>query len=189
MDEDEYELKVPNYELRKVFKDIVLNWWTVEHKVARILLKRTAQHLINNRIKDFEKGFKKIIGDTFSYFDFRGEPENVYQAYTLGLLAILGDEYIIKSNRESGDGRYDILLLPRDKSRYGVVIEIKQIESKEKEEKTDFIKKVNDKLDEAANQIEEKEYYKELLAHHIQNILKVPIVFVGKTPYVTRLSS
>ena len=74
----------------------------------------------NNEIEKFEKGFKKIIGDTFSYFDVKGEPENVYQSYVLGLLAIIGDDYIIKSNRESGEGRYDILLIPHDKTKYGV---------------------------------------------------------------------
>jgi len=67
------------------------------------------------------------MGDTFSYFDTNTEPERVYQAYLLGLLGIMGDDYIIKSNRESGAGRYDILLLPRNSKDYGIIMEIKQL--------------------------------------------------------------
>jgi len=105
---DNYELKIPNNEVRE-------------------LLISTAEHLINNRISKFEKGFKKIIGNTISYFDKGGEPERIYHVYTLGLLAILSDDYIIKSNGESGDGRYDILLIPFDKTKFGIVIEFKII--------------------------------------------------------------
>jgi len=58
-------------------------------KIKRELLISTSEHLINNRISKFEKGFKKIIGNTISYFDKGGEPERIYHVYTLGLLAIL----------------------------------------------------------------------------------------------------
>ncbi|MCB9348869.1 MAG: hypothetical protein H6573_15375 [Lewinellaceae bacterium] len=58
----------------------------MEHRVARLLLEETAGHLVNNRLEAFEKGFKQIMGDTFSYFDAGGEPEKTYQAYVLGLL-------------------------------------------------------------------------------------------------------
>ena len=71
---------------------------------------------------------QKIIGDTFSYFDTAGEAEKVYQAYVLGLLAVIGDDYIIRSNRESGEGRYDIVLIPYNLADNGIVIEIKKIE-------------------------------------------------------------
>ena len=89
-----------------------MDWWEVEHKVTLQLLEQTTEHLLNNRIEAFEKGFKQIMGDTFSVFDEDGTPEKVYQAYVLGLLAIIGDDYVIRSNRESGGGRYDILNCP-----------------------------------------------------------------------------
>ncbi len=56
------------------------------------------------------------------------------QAYILGLLAIIGDDYIIKSNKESGEGRYDIMLVPHDKTKNGVVIEIKQVKKEQENE-------------------------------------------------------
>ena len=124
----EYVLKIPNYEIKILFQDIVLEWLDKELQIRYRTLKSMAKSLTNNKIKEFERHFKKIMGDTFSYFDTNTEPERVYQAYVLGLLGIMGDDYIIKSNRESGAGRYDILLLPRKKQDYGIIIEIKQLE-------------------------------------------------------------
>lgn len=181
---EEYLLKIPNYEIQKVFKEIVLDWWEIQHNVVFNLLNTTARHLINNRLKAFEKGFKEIIGDTFSYFDADGEAEKIYQAYVLGLLAILGDDYIIRSNRESGEGRYDILMIPHDKQGYGVVIELKQLKRKKKEAQKTFVKRVNQLLAKAKNQIEQNQYYKELIAHRIEKIIKLPIVFAGKEPVI-----
>jgi len=179
-----YALCIPNYEIKTVFQDIVIEWLDTEVKVYKSLLEETTKYLVNNEIIKFEQGFKKIIGDTFSYFDLNAEPENVYQAYVLGLLAIIGDDYIIKSNRESGDGRYDILLIPHDKSKYGIVIEIKQIKKLDNEDEQVRNKRINTKINEAAMQIEHNKYYKELIENKISKIIKLPIVFVGKEPYI-----
>ncbi len=179
-----YELAIPNYEIKTVFQDIIVKWLNIDIKIQKSLLIETTKHLINNEIKLFEKGFKKIIGDTFSYFDINGEPEKVYQSYVLGLLAIIGDDYIIKSNRESGEGRYDIMLIPHDKNKFGVIIEIKQLTRNEKDSNEIIAEKINNKIKEALNQIEQNKYYKELLEHNISKIIKLPIVFVGKEPHI-----
>ena len=185
-----YLLKIPNYEIKTVFQDIVMAWLHRDVKVQRELLISTAEHLVNNRLQAFEKGFKKIMGDTFSYFDTGGEAEKAYQAYVLGLLAVIGDDYLIRSNRESGEGRYDIMLMPHDKARYGVVIEIKRIEGRKKKETEEaFSKRINATLTEAAHQIEQKNYYKELLAHQIEKIIQLPIVFAGKNLLFCRYNS
>ena len=181
---NEYSLRIPNYEIRFAFKNIILKWLSVDLNIRKTVLVDTAKYLINNQLDKFEKGFRQIIGDTFSYFDLNGEPENVYHSYVLGLLAIIGDEYIIRSNRESGDGRYDILLIPHDKTRFGIVIEIKQMVKSDKDSEIDLKEKINKKINEALSQINENEYFKELIDHHIENIIKLPIIFVGKTPYV-----
>ncbi len=186
---NEYSLKIPNYEIGFVFKNIVLDWLNLDVKIKQYQLIETTKHLINNNIEAFEIGFKTIIGDTFSYFDPKGEPENVYQSYVLGLLAILGDDYIIKSNRESGSGRYDILLIPHDKQKYGIVIEIKQLARESNESHDNFAKRIDLKIKEAQNQIDENKYYKELLANKIEKIIKLPIVFAGKEPYIMTISS
>ncbi len=198
-DRNQYELKIPNNELKYVFTDIILDWIKQTYNFNQDLLLITSKHLINNRIKEFEKGFKQIIGDTLSYFDIaptKDKQKNIvipeeqfYHIYTLGLLAVMSHDYIIKSNRETGDGRYDIMLIPHDKTKNGVVIEIKSIEKqKETEDNEKFIKRIDKEIESALNQIERNKYYKELLANKIplEQIIKVPIVFAGKEPYIIK---
>ncbi len=198
-DINQYELKIPNDELKYVFTDIILDWIKQTYNFNQDLLLITSKHLINNKIKEFEKGFKQIIGDTLSYFDIaptKDKQKNIaipeeqfYHVYTLGLLAVLSHDYIIKSNRESGSGRYDITLIPHDKTKNGIVIEIKSIEKqKETEDREKFIQRIDKEIESALNQIERNKYYKELLANKIplERIIKVPIVFSGKEPYITQ---
>ncbi len=186
-----YELKIPNYEVKTIFKDIIINWFKANIKVRTELLEEMANSLINNDLKIFEKSFRAIMGDTFSYYDTAKNNEYVFHAYLLGLLAIKGDDYILKSNRESGDGRYDIMLIPRElKENNGVVIEIKRTEKrKENEKNEDFNKRINDKLQDAKNQICQNKYYQELLDLGLseKNIVKVAIVFAGKEPFVNKI--
>lgn len=187
----EYKLATPNYEIKTIFQDIVLKWLKADVNIRRRLLIDTAGYLVNNQIVEFEKGFRQIIGDTFSYFDSAKKPEYVYQAYVLGLLAVIGDEYIIKSNRESGEGRYDIMLIPHDKSKYGIVIEIKQINKQSNNETGEqFALRVNQSLNSAKKQIEQKFYYNELIENKISKdkIIKLPIVFAGKIPYIKKIN-
>ncbi len=195
-----YKLKIPNKEVKIVFTDIIMTWLNTKVKIKRDLLISTCEDLINNRIIEFEKGFKQIIGDTISYFDTTQKKdkdskeiivshEQIYHVYTLGLLAILSDDFIIKSNRESSGGRYDILLIPHDKSKNGIVIEIKKIDKRQNEKDKTFVKRINRKLKEALNQINENKYYKELIVSKIdiKNIIKIAIVFAGKEPFITKL--
>ena len=189
-----YELAIPNYEIKTIFQDTILEWLETDIKLQQISLEKTANYLINKdnipprqALSLFETGFKQIMGDTFSYYDNAKNNEYVFHSYILGLLAIIGDDYIIKSNRESGKGRYDIMLIPHDIHKNGVVIEIKQIEKqKDKESSENFTKRIEDNIQIAINQIDKNEYYKELIAHKIaeDKIIKVPIVFAGKEPYI-----
>ncbi len=184
----EYELKIPNYEIKTVFQDTILDWIQTDVMIIKSLLQSTANYLVSNKIPEFEEGFKQIIGDTFSYYDTAKNNEYIYHSYILGLLAIIGDDYVIKSNKESGEGRYDIMLIPHDKTRYGVVIEIKQIRNQqENENKGDFIKRINEQIETATKQIDRNKYYKELIDNKIESekIIKIPIVFAGKEPYIT----
>ncbi len=188
----EYELVIPNYELKIIFKKTIIEWLEVDIKVIKSLLQNTTNYLITNNITKFEKGFREIISNTFSYYDTAKNHEYIYHSYILGLLAIIGDDYIIKSNGESGDGRYDIMLIPRGHAplQHGVVIEIKQIEKqKETEDDKKLRKRINAKIDDALSQIDRNEYYTELIANKIkpENIIKLAIVFVGKKPYINKL--
>lgn len=182
-----YELIIPNFETKKVFQDIIIKWLRTDIRIKQTLLENTSKYLIENNIEAFENGFKHIIGDTFSYYDTAKNNEYIYHSYILGLLAIIGDDYIIKSNRESGEGRYDIILIPHNKSKNGVVIEIKQIEKQyEKESEVDFRKRINKEIQFASFQIDRNKYYKELLENKLseEQIIKIPIVFAGKEPHI-----
>ncbi len=94
---------------------------------------------------------------------------------------------MVKSNRESGEGRYDIMLIPNDKTAYGIVIEIKSVEKrKPKESDSKFTDRINKSIDEALQQIETNKYYSEILENGIkpEKIIKLAIVFAGKEPYI-----
>ncbi|MEM8527208.1 MAG: AAA family ATPase [Bacteroidota bacterium] len=175
---DEFALRIPNYEIRILFQNIILYWFKKDLKLQRTTLRKMTNGLTQKRLPEFEEAFQKIMGDTFSYFDIHTEPERVFQAYVLGLLGILSDDYIIKSNRESGRGRYDILLLPKDKTRYGIIMELKQISN----EATD--NQINATLEEGLRQIQSNKYYKELEAQDIAERLEMAIVFVGKEAHL-----
>jgi len=197
-----YQLKIPNKEVRIAFTSMIKTWINTEVKLTRNLLANMAKSLIHNDAVEFEQRFRQVIGDTLSYFDTSEKTEQqgktkvvrheqIYHVYTLGLLTILADDYIIKSNRESGGGRYDIMLIPYDKTGKGVVIEIKSIEKRKKnEEATEFAGRVNKALSEALGQIDANKYYAELIENKVKpvNIIKRAIVFAGKEPYINQMN-
>ncbi|MCP4156424.1 MAG: hypothetical protein GY757_52410 [bacterium] len=106
-----------------------------------------------------------------SFFDMGGEPEKVYHAFVMGLLIWISNDYVVKSNRESGYGRYDIMIIPKDKSKLGFIIEFKKVRPKET---------VETAAKAALKQIEEKKYDTELKERGIKNYKKLAIVFNGK---------
>ncbi len=193
-----YRLRIPNNEVKIVFTNIIKTWIDTEIKLSSDLLAKMAKDLITGNKTGFEQNFRTVIGDTLSYYDTAEKidkrtkeklttNEQIYHVYTLGLLTILRDDYIIKSNRESGDGRYDVILIPFDKNKNGVVIEIKSIEKRGNSETEEvFIKRVNNEIKTAINQIDKNRYYTELIENKIkpENIIKLPIVFAGKEPYI-----
>lgn len=89
------------------------------------------------------------------------------------MIVSLNNEYEVKSNKESGYGRYDVMLIPRDSSKLGIIIEFKKID--------DFMKKsIETGIQEALKQIEENKYEAELIDRGVDDILKLAIVFKGK---------
>ncbi len=197
-----YKLRIPNNEVKIVFTNIIKTWIDTEIKLDSNLLAKTAKDLITGNKIGFEQNFKKVVGDTLSYYDTAKKidkrtkeklitNEQIYHVYTLGLLTILKDDYIIKSNRESGEGRYDIILIPHDKNKNGVVIEIKSIKKRgSSEPENTFIKRVNEEIKQALNQIDRNRYYTELIENNIKsdNIIKLPIIFAGKEPYISSIT-
>jgi len=136
--------------------------------------------LITGNIKIFAGLFKDFVINNLSYFDVSGkEPERVYHAFVLGILVSLSDTYKVKSNKESGYGRYDVMIIPKDISKIGIIIEFKKID--------DFLDDtIEEATTDALKQIEDKKYETELLENGIKNIIKLAIVFKGKAVEVTQ---
>ena len=169
-------MKIPNNEVLKFYRQVVSNW------LAEVIGSQKHQELlkalINGDVELFADLFEEFVLSMLSFHDTKkDEPERVYQAFILGLLVGLQDEYEIKSNRESGYGYFDVMLIPKDKKQKGIVIELKKLNKRRKE-------KVEDALEKALNQIEEKKYEQELLDRGIKDILKLGIVADGKRVWV-----
>jgi len=170
-----YWLAIPNMEVRITYSQIVDNYFSkkIENEKLEIMLKA----LIDGDIKLFEKMLQKVVSAVFSYHDFGGEPEKVYHALVTGLLVWISDTHEIKSNRESGYGRYDISIIPHDLRLTGYVIEFKTVAAEDNET-------VESAVNAALKQIEEKKYEIELLERGITDIKKLAIVFSGKDVHV-----
>jgi hypothetical protein len=166
------ELKIPNLEVEFLYEEIILGWFKESIHNDNLCLMLTS--LTTGDIKTFGKILKEFVVKTFSYFDTGGkEPEKVYHAFVLGLLVNLGNDYEIKSNRESGYGRYDIMLIPEDTGKPGIVIEFKKVDRDENEN-------LETAAEAALEQIAAKDYRRELIARGIRSIINLGIAFEGK---------
>jgi len=168
-----YELQIPNREVRIIYVELIEKW--VKNLFELKHLETLLNSLKNGNITIFEKHLKMICLEIMSYHDFAGSPEKVYHALVLGMLVWLSNDYVIRSNRESGYGRYDIIFIPKDTSKQGIIIEFKRIEEDEI---------VEDILNDALKQIEKKRYDVELKAANIKNILKLAIGFKSKSVFL-----
>jgi len=175
MEKTYFTLSIPNKEVRSTYTRIIRRYFStkIENKKLEIMLKA----LIDGDVKLFEKILRKVVLAVFSYHDFGGEPEKVYHALVAGLLIWITNTHEIKSNRESGYGRYDIMVIPHDVTRAGYVIEFKTVDTEDNET-------VETAAEAALAQIEEKKYETELIDRGIENIKKLAIVFSGKDVYV-----
>lgn len=172
VDKRRYKVKLPNYEIKSLFEDIVEDWFS--NKVSGEDLRSILNDLVNLRIPDFQKKFRRLVEEMFSYMDVgRDTAENFYHAFVLGLLVGLKDTYYIKSNRESGLGRYDIMLEPKDKNGNGFIIEFKIAEDMEEDTLEELLEK-------AKEQIEVKKYDVELRERGIESITKMVMACKGK---------
>ena len=172
----EYTLQVPNREVRTVFFTIIRSWIN-NGPVKNDRLELMLQALKEKNMPIFQRILNDFVVNTLSYYDTSGrEPEKVYQAFLLGMLVSSG-AYEVSSNRESGLGRYDILLRPRDLSLQGVIMELKLYDPV-------YDESVESVLDSALQQIEDKQYAATLRAAGVADILKMAITFDGKRVWV-----
>lgn len=172
----ELELTIPNKEVATIYTRLVKRWFSerIQNEKQRALLKA----LVSGDIKLFERYLRDLVLKVFSFHDFGSESEKVYQAFMIGLCVWLDGKYLVKSNRESGLGRYDLMLIPQNKNDLGFVIEFKKIDNYENENLEIATAK-------AWEQLEAKKYETELVAQGITNFRKMVIVFEGKQLWVT----
>ena len=167
-----YKVKLPNREIKELFRGIVEGWF--RNKVIGNDLNSILKDLITLNSREFEKKFDVLVREMFSYMDVgENTAENFYHAFVLGMLVGLKDTYYVNSNRESGYGRYDIMLEPKDKNGNSFIMEFKVLENKE--EKT-----IEDTIKNAKKQIEEKRYEENLKERGFKNITKMVYAFKGK---------
>ena len=177
--DNEYELAITNREILFMFRKMILRWFTPAKRETNEFIKA----LINGDVESMNAYMNKVTLKTISYFDSGNspsdeEPERFFHGFVLGLMVDQTENYIITSNRESGYGRYDIMLEPIDKSNEkqpGIVIEFKVINPKK--EKT-----LEETVEAALNQIEDKGYDAELVKRGVkkENIHHYGFAFKGK---------
>ena len=167
-----YKVKIPNYEINILFQQIIHGWF--RNKVPGEDLRTILKDLVTLDFKNFEYKFKELVKEMFSFMDVgKNTAENFYHAFVLGMLVGLKDTYYVNSNRESGLGRYDIMLEPKDKNGNSFIMEFK-LYNEDKEESIEEI------IENAKKQIEEKGYETRLKERGFTNITKMIFAFKGK---------
>lgn len=139
--------------------------------ITRTTANKIAESLYANDYKKLQKTIAEYMDKSISFYD--AGAEGFYHGLVLGLIALMDNQYKIKSNRESGDGRYDISLFPREDRYPGIIMELKWKKDLNADELLGL-------ADEALAQIDDKRYDEEMKEDGIRDILKFGIAFSGK---------
>lgn len=164
-----YRLALPNMEIKDIFKSEIISWlndgW--EDNAANNLRKA----LLAYDVDLLQKRLNIFLKNSISWFDFSAE--GFYHGLMLGITAVVSDKYYIKSNREVGMGRFDLLLEPKNSLLPACVMEFKYSKDSSEEQMQNL-------AESALKQIKEKEYYAELEERQIKGIIAYGICFSGK---------
>ena len=160
-----YHLKITNLEILGMFSEMFAGWFQNTRSNYNAFIKA----MLCGNIKEMNAYMNEVALATFSSFDTgshpsgRTQPERFYHGFVLGLLVELRDQYEVRSNRESGYGRYDVMLIPRQKNQLAFVLEFKVYDAQEE-------LKLEDTVQSALAQIEEKDYDTELVERGISKL-------------------
>ena len=167
-----YTLTLPNEEIRLLYRNLITSIFEQSLTGSKIAYMR--ESLIEANGELFGELLQEFTLKSMSSFDIPdNEPERSYHLFVLGLLVTLGDIFEVKPNRESGYGRYDIMLIPHDKKRWGIILEFKKVMSTSEETLATSAQK-------ALDQIKDKGYAQELLDRSISKITAFGIACKGK---------
>jgi hypothetical protein len=161
-------LAIPNKELRELYIDI-FETWLKGMELEPGGTERLFEYLFEKNSEAFEREFNEILLKVSSYHTFVNEAERVYQAFVLGMLSVLTEHFEVKSERESGFGRYDVVIIDRKAPR-AIIMEFKVSEGDPAKD-----------AQKALEQIESKKYEADLRDRGIENIVKAGIAFKGKS--------
>lgn len=165
------EVAIPNRETAAVYKSEILSHLMQIGAMRRATANKIAESLYARDTKKLQDGIEEYMKNSISFYD--AGAEGFYNGLVLGLIALMDNQYRIRSNRESGDGRYDICMIPRDNKYPAILMELKW--NKElNEENLDALSA------EALNQINVKDYDAEIRTEGIADIIKFGIAFSGK---------
>ncbi|MCQ2548524.1 MAG: ATP-binding protein [Lachnospiraceae bacterium] len=165
------EVSIPNREIAAVYKSEILSHLLQIGVITSTTANKIAESLYANDYKKLQKAIAEYIDKAISFYD--AGTEGFYHGLVLGLIALMDNQYKIKSNRESGDGRYDIGLIPRKRTYPGIIMELKW----KKNLSEDVLSEL---ANEALEQIDEKKYDAEMKEDGVRDILKYGIAFSGK---------
>ena len=165
------EVSIPNREIAAVYKSEILSHLLQIGAITRTTANKIAESIYGNDYKKLQKAIAEYMDKSVSFYD--AGAEGFYHGLVLGLIALMDNQYRIKSNRESGDGRYDISLIPREERYPGIIMELKWKKGLSEE-------KLAELADEALAQIDEMNYDAELKEDGMEDILKFGIAFSGK---------
>ena len=165
------EVSIPNREIAAVYKNEILSHLLQIGAITRTTANKIAESLYANDYKKLQAAISEYMDKSISFYD--GGAEGFYHGLMLGLIALMDNQYKIKSNRESGDGRYDISLIPRENRYPGIILELKWKNGLSADSLDIF-------ADEALTQIDNMRYDSEMKQEGINDILKFGIAFSGK---------
>ena len=167
INQDNYILRLPNKEVKSLFRKTFIETYIARGSKLSFLM----ESLIENKIEDYEENLQEILLTSVSYNDTKKGNEVFYHGLIMGMGLYLEGEYITKSNIESGLGRYDFLIEPKNKSKRAFIMEFKS---------TDSVQKLEEVSKEALQQIEDKKYDISLKQNGIKEITYIGIAFCGK---------
>ena len=167
IDHKNYILRLPNKEVKELFRDTFLEKYFGRGSKLLYLM----EALTENRIDEYEERLQEILLTSVSYNDTKKGNEAFYHGLIMGMGLYLEGEYITKSNIESGLGRYDFVIEPKNKTKRAFIMEFKS---------TDNIEKLEEVSKEALEQIENKKYDISLKQNGIKDIKYMGIAFCGK---------